>query len=117
MVPLLWGAVIASMISSCASSPDLIAMEPRSFGSRLGFADCRVSVDLTREEIIEIGNRWEVYPNPEGDPEWVKMISLQRPGDELRLIRREKVGSYFYALIRNNEIIFRYHPLILDRQT
>lgn len=99
---------------ACATTPELISMESREFAKSLGLPGCRVSVPLSHAEIIEIGRKWEIYTNPESDPEWVKMVATEQPGDQLRLVDCEGTERSFYALIRNNAIMFRYYPLTMD---
>lgn len=105
---------VAFLVGGCATAPEPVQMEPRSFAKRLGLPNCRASVPLSQHEIIEIGRKWEIYPNPEGDSEWHKMIAIQQPGDQLRLINCKVEDTYFYALIRNDMIVFKYRPLTLD---
>jgi hypothetical protein len=78
-------AVIAFAVVGCASGPPAIKMEPRSVAKQLGYPNCKVSVPLAQAEVIEMGRKLQIYPNPEGNPEWNKMIAIQQPGDQLRL--------------------------------
>ena len=103
---------IALSVLGCAAAP--IKMEPRSFAKRLGLPNCRASVPLSQSEAIEIGRKWELYPNPADDPEWIKMAAIQRPGDQLRLVSCTVGDPYFYALIRNDTIVFKFHLSVLD---
>lgn len=105
---------LALAMVACVATPEVVKMEPRSFAKRLGLHGCRASTPLSREEVIEIGRKWELYPNPQQDPGWIKMTSIQRPGDELRLISCRSTGAYYYALIRMDSIVFSYQPPVLD---
>lgn len=105
---------VALLAMGCTTTAGPVKLEGRSFADRLGLQNCRVSIPLSPSEAVEIGRKWEIYPNPEKDPDWVKMLSMQQPGDELRLISCSTGNPYFYALIRNGAVIYRYLLPVLD---
>ena len=113
-----YGLVIAVSFAfvavGCTTTREPIRMEARSFAKRLALPNCRTSIPLSPSEAVEIGRKWEIYPNPEKDPEWIKMNAMRQPGDELRLISCSTGDPYFYALIRNGTVVFRYHLPVLD---
>lgn len=98
----------------CATTTGPVRLEERSFADKLGLQNCEVSIPLSSSEAIEIGRKWEIYPNPEKDPEWIEMLSMQQQGDELRLISCSEGNPYFYALIRNGALIHRHLLPVLD---
>lgn len=100
--------------AGCATAVDPMRAEPGSFAKQLGLPDCKVSLPLTPADAVEMGKRWQLYPDPRSDPQWVEMISLRQPGDELRLISCRVGTPYFYALIRNEGVIFQYPLPVLD---
>ncbi|WP_159097492.1 hypothetical protein [Stenotrophomonas sp. SAU14A_NAIMI4_5] len=86
----------------------------RSFADKLGLQKCQVSIPLSPSEAVEIGRKWEVYPDPEKDPDWMKMLSMQQSGDQLRLVSCSEGNPYFNALTRNGEVIYSYLLPVLD---
>jgi len=95
-------------------------MEPRSIAARLGMPECRVSVPLSPSEVISTA-KMDGSNEPEKNPDWIKLAANLQPSDELRMInclkttRQNRVtGSFFYALIRNDEILFRFYSAIVD---
>lgn len=102
------------VVAGCLASLDPVKMESRSFGKKVGLPGCRVTVALSVEEIMEISRKWRLYPESESDPKWIEMNSLRQPGDELRLVSCDVGDPYFYALIRDNKVIFRYHIPLMD---
>ena len=105
---------IVFVATSCTTTSEPVKMEARSFTKRLGLQGCRASIPLDPSEAVEIGRKWEIYPNPEKDPEWIEMNAMRQPGDELRLISCSSGDPYFYALIRNNSVVFKYHLPVVD---
>lgn len=114
------GALIASVlallsITGCISGPTEVRMEPKSAAKRLGVGGCRVSIPLSQTELIadarKVGN-----PNPEDDPQWIKLISSLQPGDQLRVINclNTRRMTYYYALIRNDSILMEFHSSMFD---
>jgi hypothetical protein len=105
----------ALAVAGCASEPTALRMEPRSMAQQLGLPDCKVSVPLSQAEVIEdakrVGN-----PNPERSQDWIEITKDFQPGDQLRAVnclsaaRSRAVGDpYYYALIRNDAIIVKFH--------
>ncbi|MGH8039893.1 MAG: hypothetical protein ACRES5_21135 [Pseudomonas sp.] len=105
---------VALLIMGCATTTGPVRLEDRSFANKLGLKNCKVSIPLSPSEAIEVGRKWETYPTPEKDPDWIKMLSMQQPGDELRLISCSEGNPYFYALIRNGAVIHRHLLPVLD---
>lgn len=115
-------AIITSMFTlvACTSTLTTVKIAPHSVANRLGFTGCSVSVPLSKSEVVEdakrIGN-----PNPEVYPEWIAIIKNIQPGDQLRLVdclntrQSRKMGSvYFYALIRDHNVLLMFYPMIFD---
>lgn len=106
---------VALMIAGCASAPTEVKMESRSIAKRLGFPDCRVSALLSQSDVIEdakkVGN-----PNPEKNQEWIEITKSFQPGDQLRAVNclKSSRSTYFYALIRNDEVILKFYSTIFD---
>jgi hypothetical protein len=112
---------ISIVLVGCTSSALTTArMGPNTVAKQLGFPGCRVSIPLSQSEVIEdakaIGN-----PRPEEDPEWVAITKNAQPGDELRVVDCLKAGrssrasgTYFYVLIRNNQIIRKFYVGMFD---
>lgn len=95
-------------------------MESVAVAKRLGVPNCRVSVPLSQAEVIQHAKR-DGNPNPGESHEWVKLVREMQPSDQLRLIdcleaRRSKSVSdpYFYALVRNDTIIAKFHSVMID---
>ncbi|WP_312317058.1 hypothetical protein [Stenotrophomonas sp.] len=102
------------LVGGCTASRDQAKLESRSFGKKVGLPGCRITVALSVDEIMEIARKWVVYPKSENDPEWVEMNSLRHPGDELRLVSCDVGDPYFYALIRDDKVVFKYHIPLMD---
>ena len=107
-------------IVGCASKSSNLKMEPKSIAERLGMPKCKVSVPLSPSEVIDTAKR-DGSHEPEKNPDWIKLAANLQPGDQLRMInclnttRQNRVtGSFFYALIRNDEILFRFYSAIVD---
>lgn len=105
---------VALLVMGCATTAGPVKLEDRSFADKLGLQNCEVSIPLSPSEAIEIGRKWEIYPDPEKDPDWIKMLSMQQQGDELRLISCSEGNPYFHALIRNGAVIYRHLLPVLD---
>ncbi|HET8553283.1 MAG TPA: hypothetical protein VFL78_00490 [Rhodanobacteraceae bacterium] len=110
----------AFALAGCSSMLTTVKMAPKTLANKLGFTGCEVSVPLSQSEVIEdakrIGN-----PHPEEYPQWIAITKNLRPGDQLRLVTclqsnkdNKFAGQYFYALIRDNEDILRFYPMIFD---
>jgi len=112
--PAILAVSVSLLAAGCMTMKGPISMESPSFAKRFGLDGCRVSVPMSAGAAREIGRKWELYPDPEGDPEWMKMIAAQQVGDELRLVSCEQGDPYFYALIRSNVVIFKYKLSVLD---
>ncbi len=113
-------AALATGAVGCASKSSNVKMEPRSIAARLGMPECRVSVPLSPSEVISTA-KMDGSNEPEKNPDWIKLAANLQPSDELRMInclkttRQNRVtGSFFYALIRNDEILFRFYSAIVD---
>lgn len=102
------------VVAGCMASLDPVKMESRYFGKKIGLPGCRVTVALGVDEIVDIARKWIAYPKSQDDPEWVQMNSLRQPGDELRLVSCDVGDPYFYALIRDDKVIFKYHIPLMD---
>ncbi|WP_129588444.1 hypothetical protein [Solilutibacter silvestris] len=94
--------------------PQIFKMEPRSASKRLGLTGCNVSVPLSQSEVLDTVKKWDNNPNPEQNQEWIKLIANQKSGDELRMVSCKVGDPYFYALFRNDAILYKFHPVILD---
>jgi len=105
---------VALLIMGCATTAGPVRLEDRSFADKLGLQKCQVSMPLSSSEAVEIGRKWEIHPDPEKDPDWMKMLSTQQTGDQLRLISCSEGNPYFYALTRNGEVIYRYLLPVMD---
>lgn len=102
----------AMMLMSCASTTPAVEMEPKSVAKQLNLSNCKVSVPLTQIEVVEFVKKWYSLPNPEKDPEWAEIVANQQPGDQLRMVTCEAGDPYFYALIRNGAVIYKFHPVL-----
>jgi len=110
-------ALIASivLVAGCATAPEHpIKIAPRSIVKELGLPNCTVSIPMSPDEVVDIGRKANLYPNPEKDPKWLEMVGLRQPGDELRLVSCSVGTPYFFALIRRHEVIFRYRIPMID---
>lgn len=105
---------VVFLIGGCASMPQIFKMEPRSASKRLGLTGCNVSVPLSQSEVLDTVKKWDNNPNPEQNQEWIKLIANQKSGDELRMVSCKVGDPYFYALFRNDAILYKFHPVILD---
>lgn len=104
----------ALAMGGCASSPGLIAFERRSYGEGLGLDACRVSVALSVDEVLRLGEAGHFGGDLEQDPEWAKFSADLREGDELRFIRCGDYGPYFFASVRDGGVAARYQIMVLD---
>lgn len=105
---------IAFAVAGCASAPAIVEVAPKSIARRLGLSDCRVSVPLSQSDVINLVKRWDNHPSPEENQEWIEITAKQQPGDQLRMVSCKSGDPYFYALIRNDMIISKFHPVFLD---
>lgn len=103
----------AVSVSGCGTS-DPLKKEPRSFTRKLGMPSCRASVPLLPSEALDIGRRWEIYPNLEEDSKWTDMIAAMQPGDELRSLYCTSGHAYSYVVIRDRNVIAQYVLPMLD---
>lgn len=103
----------AVSVSGCSSSSPL-KKEPRSFTRQLGMPSCRASVPLLPSDALDIGRRWQLYPNLEEDPKWTSMIAGMQHGDELRSLYCTSGHAYSYVVIRNGKVIAKYVLPMLD---
>jgi len=104
---------LAVSVSGCSSSSPL-KKEPRSFTRQLGMPSCRASVPLLPSDALNIGRRWELYPNLEEDPKWTGMIAGMQRGDELRSFHCTSGHAYSYVVIRSGQVIAQYVLPMLD---
>ena len=111
-----WHAAIVLAFASggCAHTPEVFQMEPRSAARQFGMPGCRTSVPMSESEVVEILARWDNIENPEDNSEWAAITSNRQPADQIRMFSCRTGSPYFYALIRGNEILLTYHPLIID---
>jgi hypothetical protein len=104
-------------LASCASSPLRYTFERASFAKQVGLPDCSISTPLSPSEVIEDSKRGG-NPNPETNDEWIKIAADLQEGDKLRLVTcagtKGYGGTAYYGLFRNNEIVLKFHPMILD---
>jgi hypothetical protein len=105
---------IVQASAGCASTPSMPRMETRSISKRLAVPNCRVSVPLSQSEVLSLVKRWDHHPNPQMEPEWIVIAANQQPGDELRMVSCRVGDPYFYALVRNDTILLKFHPSIVD---
>jgi len=70
---------------------------------------------LSPSEVIEEAKR-DGYPEPEKDPKWIEIAASLQPEDQLRVVVCSKSGDtyFYYALIRNDEVISKFYTAILD---
>ena len=102
------------MVMGCTTATGPVRFEGRSVADRLGLQNCAVSIPLSPGDPAVIGRKWDMYPDLEKDPGWMRMLAMQRPGDELRLVSCRVGNPYFYALIRNDSVIYRHLLPVLD---
>lgn len=105
---------VVSLCIGCAGPRSLIQMEPLAVSGHFGLSGCQVSVPISEVQIIEIGRRWELYPDPRKDPEWIKLQAIKLEGDEFRLVDCGAEMTNFYALVRSGKVIGKYYPLTLE---
>lgn len=101
-------------IGACASRSGLIAYERRSYGEGLGLDACRVSVALSVDEVLRLGEAGDFGGDLEQDPEWAKFSASLRENDELRFVRCGDYGPYFFASVRDGGVAARYQIMVLD---
>lgn len=111
---LLLGLLIATSVLGCATDAGPIRMESRSVARELGLEKCSVSVPMQPDDVIEIGQKWDLYTDPNKDPEWGRVLEKFELGDAFRLVSCDTDRAYYYALIRNGAVIGRYDLLVLD---
>ncbi len=120
--PLLRAAICLAVaaLAGCSSDSARLKREPVPVASRLGLSDCRVSVPLTSSQVIDQSLR-SGNPNPEEDGEWAAMLAALQPGDQLREVSCPNVRSgrgyrdpYYFALFRDDLLVLKFHPVILD---
>lgn len=118
-----FGFVIAILFAlaatGCTSAPTTVKMESKSVARALGFPKCSVSVPLSQQEVIQ-GAKRKGNPNPESDPQWIKMSASMQPGDHWRLVdclsaRSMRIGDpYYYALFRGSKVAGEFHFIIVN---
>lgn len=108
------------VLAGCTAHLVGVKNEPQSFANYIGLPYCMVSVPLSPSEVIEhakdSGN-----PNPEENSEWINMVAALQSGDQIRKVNCSGAYSHgysgasvFYALFRNNMIVLKFHPMLLD---
>lgn len=119
-----FGFVIAILFAlaatGCASAPTAVKMESKSVARELGFPKCSVSVPLSQQEVIQGAKRMG-NPNPESDPQWIRVSASMQPGDHWRLVdclsaqRSMRIGDpYYYALFRGSKVAGEFHFIIVN---
>jgi hypothetical protein len=109
---------VVFLIAGCATTQGL-KMEPSSVAKQLGLPDCKVSVPLSQSEALADARK-NGNSDPERYPEWKVIVENQHPEDQLRLVdclkasRSKDIAPYYYALIRNGAIIYRFHGVVFD---
>lgn len=88
----------ALAVSACSMPSEMIRREPRSIARDLGFPGCRVSIPLTKEDVIEVGREWELYTDPLIDPEWDRFVSAQRSGGSTAPSRLQEGALFLRCL-------------------
>ncbi len=113
-------ALLTSLIifvAGCVSAPSGLKFEPSSLADKMGLHGCAVSIPLSSDKVINDSKR-SGNPRPEDDGEWIKIAAELRDGDQLRLINCAGVKGIgdvvYYALVRNNAVILKFHPMIFD---
>lgn len=108
------------VVVGCASVSSGVKVESTSVAKRLGVSGCTVSVPLSPSEVIAEAKK-DGNPEPEKNSDWIKITSNLQPGDQLRLVNCLKTtssnkvtGSFFYALVRNDAILLKFHSAIVD---
>ena len=108
-------ALLVGLGAGCASTSSGVEFDTKSEAQRLGVADCRVSLPISEEMVVEDAKRLG-NPKPEENQEWIDMRANLQPGDELRVVDclRSKERTYYYALTRNESIVMRFYSSIFD---
>ena len=102
------------LLAGCATSDGPIKMESHSVAERLGVPHCQVSIPLSQTEVLEEARRGGDAIT-ESRPEWTKILSELKPGDQLRMIDCMRVEhSFYFAHIRNDAIVTKMYTMILD---
>lgn len=87
------------------------------FISRFGFPKCAVSVPLTLDEAVK-GAELVGAPQIDQRIDWIEMIKVMEPGDELRNVwcvpRRGLGGVDIIGLFRNSKLIAEVHTVFMD---
>jgi hypothetical protein len=106
--------LLCLLLTGCVTSPGIVPEEGRWFTKRLGLPGCRASLPMSQDDVAEFGERWGFDQTMETDPEWIRLNEMRRPGEELRSIFCNEGEPNFYALIRGNNVVFRYHLPWID---
>ncbi|QWT20337.1 hypothetical protein KPL74_21665 [Bacillus sp. NP157] len=112
--------VLSCLASACASSPAHVDVVPGKVAKQWGFPGCEISVPLSPAQVVDdvktLGGS-----APETYPEWNRLLSVRRDGDQLRLVdctrerRNRDVGDpYYYALFRDDKVIAELHFAFFD---
>jgi len=107
-------AAVPLLSIACSSLDSNVKMESHSVAKRLGVSKCRVSVPLTRSEVLNAAHRLG-DPITESRPEWAKIGTEFKPGDQLRMVDcvRSKHNFYF-AHIHDGSIVTKMYTMTLD---
>lgn len=100
--------------AGCSHLPMGVKREAKILAGQLGLEGCKLSVPLTRLEVIKDAKRMG-NPQPESNQDWIAMAGDIRSGDQLRIVDCLSTHStYYYVLIRDGAIIREFHSSIFD---
>ena len=101
------------LIVGCAHQPIGPKLESSAVAQGIGFAACKVSVPLDRDEVLDFADKLG-NPNLGTSSEWAKAISLMQPGDQLRHVYCRKSGNNFFGVFRGNIVLFRFGSMLYN---
>ena len=108
-------ATISLVVLGCASVSPSFQVENTKVAEQLGFPYCRVSVPISQSDVINDARRLG-NPHPEQNLGWIQITQNFLPGDQLRIVDclKSSGSTYFYALIRNDSIVYKFYSSIFD---
>lgn len=115
--------MLAWILSACAHNtlgPKIDTssrINKQEFVSRFGFPRCTISVPLTLHEAVKSAESVGA-PQIDQRTDWIEMMDVMSPGDELRNIRciprRGRGGVDLIGLFRNSKLIAEVHTVFMD---
>ena len=111
--------VSAFVLVACAHESSFLKNEPKALAIKFGYPGCKVSTPIDPDELL-LKSQLMGIGDLESSDEWVKVLALTTPGDQLRHVNclglsgKPSVGDNFFGLFRGEELLFRFGTVLWD---